>query len=73
MIFFRNDSLPFILSIFIPFFVGISAISCAHQTKSEEMIDFSRYVPKKTIEIEIDKQAQSEFVLLPDKKIKIRK
>ncbi|ASV11741.1 hypothetical protein [Leptospira santarosai] len=42
---------------------------CLEQTRSEkEMIDFSKYVPKKTIEIEIDKQAQSEFVLLPDKK-----
>ncbi|WP_036035542.1 hypothetical protein [Leptospira mayottensis] len=68
MTFFRNSFFILIAVIFLPFFVSIFTISCIHQTKSEEMIDFSKYLPKKTIEIDVDKQAQIEFSFFPDKK-----
>ncbi|MFQ3867155.1 hypothetical protein [Leptospira kirschneri] len=68
MTFFLNSFFLFIVAIFLPFFVSIFTISCTQQTKSEEMVDFSKYVPKKTTAIDIDKQTQTEFNLFPDKK-----
>ncbi|WP_201029661.1 hypothetical protein [Leptospira alstonii] len=68
MILFQKKFIPFFLYVSVTF---LSAF-CIRQTKSEEMIDFSKLLPQKTIEMDIDKQAQVEFNSVPDKKNQIK-